>query len=155
MAYTHNAGGGMGDLIKYGLLAVAGYFIYQKFFTGTATPAIATPTPAAPAAPATPAAPTSAFNTLDAIYSRMVAAATADKAPATMTADQWNVYLKLSSNVSSPPDPPTVFPNQDRATLMSSAQYWAGMSQYLATTMGMSGLGSFGGLGFAMCGVRL
>lgn len=147
MAYRHNAGSGMGDLIKYGLLAVAGYFIYQKFFTGAATPAAATPTPAAPAASATPAAPTSSFNTLDAIYSRMVAAATADKAASSMTADQWNLYLKLSSNVASPPDPPTVFPNQDRGTLMTSAQYWAGMSQYLAANMGMTGLGFYGGLG--------
>ena len=57
------------------------------------------------------------------------------------------VYLKLNSNVASPPDPPTVFPDQSRETLMTSAQYWAGMSQYLARTMGMKGLGFYGGLG--------
>jgi len=146
MAYKHNAAGGMGEVVKWGLLAVAGYFIYQKFFAGAAATATTSTTPATPATAATP---TSTFNTLDAIYSRMVAAATADKAASTLSADAWNVYLKLNSNIT-PPDPTAVFPGQDRTTLMTSAQYWASMSPYLAKNMGMSGLGFYGGLGAFM-----
>lgn len=149
-----DAGGGMGQVIKWGLLGLAAYWIYTNFFAPAPAATATTTTTPTTTTPTTPVAPTSTFNTLDAIYSRMVAAATADKAASTLTADQWNVYLKLNSNVSSPPDPPTVFPDQDRATLMTSAQYWAGMSAYLAKNMGMSGLGLYGGLGAFIRRVR-
>jgi hypothetical protein len=155
MSYRRNAGSGMGEVIKWGLIGVAAYWVYTNFFSGTAatTTTAATPAATTPAATTTtattPAAAISSFNTLDAIYSRMVSAATADNAASTLSADQWNVYLRLNSNIT-PPDPTAVFPGQDRTTLMTSAQYWASMSPYLAKNMGMSGLGFYGGLGVFM-----
>jgi len=155
MSYRRNAGSGIGEIIKWGLIGVAAYWVYTNFFSGTVatTTTPATTPPATTPAATTPASATSSFNTLDAIYSRMVAAATADKAANTLTADQWNVYLGLSSNIT-PPAPGDVFGDAYRANpsalLMTSAQYWSGMSAYLAKNMGMSGLGFYGGLGVFM-----
>ena len=63
----------MKDAIKWIALGLGAYWVYEQFF---ATPAAATTTPAAttPAA-TTPAVTTPTFNSLAAIYGRMVAAA--------------------------------------------------------------------------------
>lgn len=140
MNYRQNASGGIGEVLKWGLLGVAAYWIYTTFFTTAATPATATPA-------ATPAAaPASTFNTLDAIYSRMVAAVPANTQ---QTADQWNTVLAAQSAVT-PPDPNAVFTfttANPRTATMTAAQYWTPMSAYLAKNMGMSGLGFYGGFG--------
>ena len=96
------------------------------------------------------------YNTLDAIYGRMVTAAAAPGEG--YGADQWNYFLAQVSNIT-PPDPTDVFssvPGFDRSkNLMSAMEYWAVMAPYLKSKMGLSGLGVFGGLaGYVMCGGR-
>ena len=133
----------MKDAIKWIAIGLGAYWVYEQFF---ATPAAATTTPATTTpTPPTPAATTPDFNSLSAIYSRMVAAAPAN---ATLTADQWNVYLGSQSSVT-PPDPATVFTFTDanpRTATMTAAQYWSKMEPYLVT-QGMSGLGLYRGMG--------
>lgn len=68
--------------------------------------------------------------------------------------DVFNYYLAqvlpsppVSSPFGWPPDVTEVFPGFDRTQLMSITDYWSGMSGYLSSRMGMSGLGVFAGLG--------
>ena len=138
----------MKDIIKWLAIGVGAYWVYETYF---ATPAVATTTPAtttpATTTPATmtPTTTTPAFNSLAAIYSRMVAAAPAN---ALLTADGWNVYLKSVSSVT-PPAPESVFTFTDanpRTATMTAAQYWSLMEPYLVT-QGMSGLGLYRGMG--------
>jgi cytoskeletal protein RodZ len=148
MASRHNAGGA-GEILKWGLLGVAAYWIYTTFFSTPATTTAATTT-TAPATTTTTTTPTSSFNTLDAIYNRIVAASANDPnlKNGQMTADQWNVYLAAQSNVT-PPAPGAVFGSaytSNPSETMTAATYWSTMSQYLAANMGMSGLGFYGGL---------
>jgi hypothetical protein len=136
----------MKDIIKWLAIGVGAYWVYETYF---ATPAVATTTPAtttpATTTPATTTpATTPAFNSLAAIYSRMVAAAPSNA----LTADQWNVYLALVSAVAAP-DPNAVFTFTDanpRTATMTAAQYWSKMEPYLVT-QGMSGLGLYRGMG--------
>jgi hypothetical protein len=147
MASRHNAGGA-GEILKWGLLGVAAYWVYTTFFSSSTTTTAAT-TKTAPATTTSTAA--SSFNSLDAIYQRIVTASTNDPnlKNGQMTADQWNAYLAAESNVT-PPAPGTVFGTSYTSNptgTMTAATYWSTMSQYLATNMGMSGLGLYGGLG--------
>lgn len=82
----------MGDLLKYGLIAVGGYLLYSAFTSGTVTTAAAAPAPApagtAPAAAApAPAAPTSSGATVAALKTW---AAGQPGYNGTLTSDQWH-----------------------------------------------------------------
>jgi hypothetical protein len=149
------ADSGMNTLIKVGLIGGAAYLVYKQGWL--AQLGIGAPAPAA-AQPSTgvPAPGPVGYNTLDAIYGRMVTAAAAPSAG--YNADQWNYFLAQVSNIT-PPDVMDVFssvPGFDRSkNLMSAMEYWAVMAPYLKSKMGLSGLGIFGGLaGYVMCGGR-
>ena len=132
----------MKDAIKWIAIGLGAYWVYETYF---ATPAAATTTPATTTPATTTPATTPDFNSLAAIYSRMVAAAPTN---ASLTADGWNVYLKSVSSVT-PPDPGSVFTFTDanpRTATMTAAQYWSLMEPYLVT-QGMSGLGLYRGMG--------
>lgn len=147
-------GSGMNTLIKVGLFGGAAWLAYEQGWL--AKLGIGTETTTKPIAStlALPPGPVG-YNSLDAIYPRMVTAA---KAPAEgLNADEWGFFLAQSSNVT-PPDPMDVFssiPGFDRAQKMTAVEYWALMAPYLKSKMGLSGVGVFGGLaGYVMCGGR-
>jgi hypothetical protein len=130
----------MKDIIKWVAIGLGAYWLYETFFVTPATTTPATTTPAT-----TTPATTPDFNSLAAIYSRMVAAAPSN---ASLTADGWNVYLASVSSVT-PPAPESVFTFTDanpRTATMTAAQYWSLMEPYLVT-QGMSGLGLYRGMG--------
>jgi hypothetical protein len=130
----------MKDAIKWIAIGLGAYWVYESYF---ATPAAATPTTTTPTT-TTPTTTPDAFNSLAAIYARMVAAAPSNA----LTPDQWAVYLKSVSAVT-PPDPASVFTFTDanpRTATMTAAQYWSVMEPYLVT-QGMSGLGLYRGMG--------
>jgi hypothetical protein len=133
----------MKDVLKWGLIGLVGYWVYENFFATPAATTTATTT--TPATATTATATTDAFNSLAAIYGRIVGAAPAN---ASLTADQWNVYLAAQSSVT-PPDPASVFTFTDanpRTATMTAAQYWSVMEPYLVK-QGMSGLGLYRGMG--------
>ena len=127
----------MKDVLKWGLIGLVGYWVYENFFATTT--ATTTTTPSATTTT------TDAFNSLASIYSRIVGAVTANSL---MTADGWNTVLAAQSGVT-PPDPTAVFTFTDsypRTSTMTAAQYWAKMEPYLVA-QGMSGLGLYRGMG--------
>jgi hypothetical protein len=131
-------------LIKIGAIGGALFLAYRQgwlAFLGLG------PAPAAPATAAlapNPNAITGA-NTLDGIYQRMVAAAPSGP----HSIDEWDVYLKQTDNIA-PPDPMPLFtaavPGFDRSQQVTAAQYWGVMAPALKTQLGLSGLGTYGGL---------
>jgi hypothetical protein len=150
----------MKELIKWAAIGLGAYWVYETYFatpaaatttTTTTTPATTTPATTTPVTTTTPATP--AFNSLAAIYTRMVADAVANVAGSTastitLTADQWNFYLARQSSIT-PAAPGTVFGATYQANpsaLMTPAQYWNVMEPYLVT-QGMSGLGLYRGMG--------
>jgi hypothetical protein len=165
-------------IFTLGLVGVGSYMLYQHFTAapvaaaaggsaaGGSAPAgtapagqSATPpassgggaqSPAAPAsAPAPP--PPIAFNSLDAIYGRLSTAVGSTP----LTADGFNYYLAtvLPANIT-PPDPLLVFtsPTWNREGTMTLANYWGAMAPYLRDSLGLSGLGFYGGLGVYLRG---
>ena len=62
------------------------------------------------------------------------------------TPDVWNWYLvnRTQAGVSSAPDPSVAFPGADLSAPITGAQYWAGVSPLISSSLGMSGLGVFG-----------
>jgi hypothetical protein len=137
----------MKDAIKWIAIGLGAYWLYETFFvtpaaTTTTTPA--TTTTGTTTTGTTTSTTTPDFNSLAAIYSRMVAAAPSNA----LTADQWNVYLADQSSVI-PPDPNSIWSFTDanpRTATMTAAQYWSKMEPYLVT-QGMSGLGLYRGMG--------
>ena len=155
-------------VLTLGAIAVAAYFVYEWFFV---TPAAAstTTTSTTPASTTTTSGTTSTTSTsttaaatmsLASLYSALVAKVTAANDPAvqnngetlTATPDVFNYYLALVmptapagyTGTTWPPDPLVVFSGRPS---MSITTYWTGMSAYLTSTAGMSGLGVFVGLG--------
>lgn len=121
---------------------------------GAASPAITPTTPTITPTPApttttvvstAPAPTTPAFNSLDAIYTRLAASVGNQQ----LDPDGFNFYLnqQLPSGVSAP-DPLAVFTQAgfDRTQSMSLANYWGAVAPYLSAHMGLSGLGILGGL---------
>jgi len=147
-------------LLMIGGLGVGGYLAYQwyqKNYGAVVAPAAA---PAATAAASSPAvstpAPAPVARPLDAIYQALAAAASAGGVNLTtgvsstgqnIDSNGWNWYL---SSVYSLPGgaalPGSLFPNTDGQP-MTLAAYWGVMAPWLASTQGLSGLGTFGGLG--------
>jgi len=124
--------------MKVGLLGAAGITAWWFFLRKPAAD-----TAVAPAEK--PASGAAAYNSLDAIYARMVAAGGGDTGP-----DGWNARLVAAGGPSPAPDPLEVFPGVDRAVSMTAAQYWGPMSKYLAAHAGLSGVGIFGQLAGAV-----
>lgn len=83
----------MGDLIKYGLLAVGGYLLYNAFVSGS-TATAAAPSPAAPASPAPPPAPAASSpvvsNSAPTVAALKTWAAGQPGYTGTFTSDQWH-----------------------------------------------------------------
>lgn len=136
--------------IKLGIAAAVGYFAYTKgwlSFLGIGSPAVAAPAPVPVPAP-NPNAITGA-NTLDGIYTRLVAAAPSGA----HGVDVWGSYLAPILG-SAPPDPMPIFtaavPGFARSQQLTAAQYWAVMAPVLKTQFGLAGLGIYGGLGAVM-----
>lgn len=177
MATRKNASGSGSSMLTLGLLAVGGYFVYEWFF---ATPAAATPTTTTPTTPTTPTSPTTTTTvttpttppagsgtpsspattpsgqTLDAIYKKIIATASADPnftgsgASLTGLPDHFNVYLGLAAPGLTVPI--SVF--SDPNTPITVAAYWALMAPALqGANAGLSGLGCYGGVGAYMRGL--
>jgi hypothetical protein len=149
-------------LVMIGGLGVGGYLAYQwyqKNYGAVVAPAAAPAATAAassPAAATSAAAPAPAARSLDSIYQALAAAASAGGVnPATGVSSQgqnidsngWNWYL---SSVYTLPGgavlPGGLFPGTDGQP-MTLAAYWGVMAPWLASSQGLSGLGTFGGLG--------
>jgi len=139
-------------LIKIGLFAGAAYLAYSQGWlsflgigTAAATTTATTTTGTAATTTAVELAKVAApsFNSLDAIYSRMVALASKDGITSTGP-DVWNYYTVNAGG-------PSQMPSPEDAGLtrvnMTSAQYWSAMSPVLKTKLGLSGMGFYGGLG--------
>jgi hypothetical protein len=146
----------MSDLLKYGLLAAAGYLAYEYFFAPPASPP-ATPatTPGAPAAvstpvlatSATPAAPapavkSTALSILNATNSQTVlgAAQAGGQLPASglFNGWQWNWYMNQVTGIA-PFDVAS-----DMSQQMTFQQYWSALLS-TAATRASQGLGRLGG----------
>lgn len=155
-----------------GIVGVAAYFAYEYFFPATTTAATGTaPTgclppnmdvggeclPPGSGSPTQPAQTISLAN----LFTQFAAKVKAANDPAVTTAngtpsanpDVFNYYLAQvftpagTSPYGWPPDAARVFPGTDRTQPMTITTYWTGVSGYLSSQMGMSGLGIFHGLG--------
>jgi hypothetical protein len=146
-----------GELIKWGAIAVGGWYLYQKFF---ATPAAASATPSTgltladlqaaiasmtgsgggstPAGSSTPAA---GSTTPPAPGSTAAALTTAAGGATSLTADQWNYYWSQISGQTQTVD---LFPAGDRGALMSVTAYLAARTAagLSAALPGLAGLGA-------------
>ena len=150
-------------LIKVVLIGGAAYVAYEmgwlSFLGLTPTATAAAPatsstssTTAPAAAPSTP--PVTGANSLDAIYTAIVAAANAANVPAAgLNVDGWGYYLnnQLALQGLTAPDPMPIFSSAisgfARSQLMTAAQYWGIMAPALKSQLGLNGLGIYGGLG--------
>lgn len=164
-------------LLTMAAVGVGGYLIYDWLFApktavqvdvvpGLPAPAVAPPLAiAAPHVPAdnvpVPAAAPVPGGNLDAVYSRLKAAAAGDTNFAGSgdsmagTPYHWDFYLKrvlpggsMDAPVSSP-DLGTVFPGVDLGQPMTAVVFWAGEARAVGATSGMSGL--LAGLGDFCC----
>ncbi len=132
------------DLVKYALIAVAAYLVYeyiqkngglQAMFGTPALPGAAPPAPAPTTTTTQSAAPPSGVATAN-LKSKVAAAAGFGVTQLTM--DQWCYYLSQISGYSCP-DPTSLFPGMDRSHTMDIDTFWAGIGPWLKT----SGLGMF------------
>jgi hypothetical protein len=138
------------SLVKVGLFGGAAYLAYKFYFAPPSVPAGAVaPVPAAagassvPSAGGSPAPPSNVYNSLAAVLGRIASAATS-AGLTSQTPDEWNVLYLAQGGPAPAPDPMDVFGGRPEMTL---AQYWAGMSAYLARTRGLAGMGIYAGLG--------
>ena len=134
-------------LIKIGAIGGALFLAYRQGWLGFLGLG---PAPAAPVATAPAPNPNAitGSNSLDAIVQRIGAASKG----ASFNVDEWGYQLnnELSALGKSAPDPMPIFtaavPNFDRAQKLSLGQYWGVMAPALKTQLGLSGLGTYGGL---------
>jgi hypothetical protein len=127
----------MNDLIKYGLLGVAGYFVYQHF-TSTAAAAATTPAPAASALPSMLSAYGQQLYTLAASDPQFTSSA----GQPTGTMNQWNYYilrLGLPTSIAGTDPGSAAFAGLDWSQTFTFQQVWTGLSSYLQSK-GLSGL---------------
>ncbi len=159
------------SMLKWGLLGGAAFLAYRYFMAAPAAPAgvlpagggaappvlpnpplgaggpnppLYTPPPVYTPPPPPPPPPAGGYNTLAAVFSRIASVASSDNAPSLLSPDHWNVYYNMAGGPAPVPDPLEVFGGRPDMTL---AQYWAGISDYLSRTRGLSGLGVYAGLG--------
>lgn len=146
-----------GGIIKWGLIALAGWWVYENYFSAPTAAAPALPAPSATPAATPPASSSAAaVGTLSTLFTKLqsaekgagVTAAGVGSDGSAVGPDGHNYYLALPEvgGPSPAPDPGSVFPGVDRSKPMPLVDYWAGMSAYLAAHNGMSGLRHFAGL---------
>src|SRR5271170_3178600 len=146
-----------GWILGGGLLA---YLWWQSQQASSATTTTATPT-SAPIPVGTgsevPPAPVAAPVTLATMYTAITGSIAAADDPNFTSANgvfsgppsDWTDYLfdlfpnSPVAGMVWPPDLSVVFPGVDTTQAMSGTTYWAGMSAYLGSKYGMSGLGLF------------
>lgn len=141
------------SLVKVGLFGGAAYLAYKFYFAPPSVPAGAgapvpaaagaSSAPSAPSAGGSPAPPSNVYNSLAALLGRISSAATS-AGVTSQTPDEWNVLYLAQGGPAPAPDPIDVFGGRPEMTL---AQYWAGMSAYLARTRGLAGMSIYAGLG--------
>ncbi len=125
----------MSDLIKYGAIAIGGYFLYEWLsssgYLGGATTGVATSPQAAN--------PTNSSSTTNAAATLALVAAAAKAAgtdPSSyQSTDVWNFFYQGVRGVAGPA-PEDLFPGVDRNTKHSISEWWGAMSG-----KGFSGLG--------------
>jgi hypothetical protein len=124
-------------------------------------PATASGTPATSTGPAQGQSLANVFSALTAkVQSANDPAVTTSGGVISANPDVFNYYLAEvftpsgSSPWGWPPNTLQVFPGVNRETPMSITTYWAGVSAYLSSQMGMSGLGIFAGLGMVIAANR-
>ena len=131
----------MSDLIKYGAMAVGGYFVLKYFGvdllnTGvTVNPPVITSTQAVgvQAVTASPQVAASQVTTLQKLQEAIVVSG-GDPASYQST-DWWNYYYSHTRGIPGPA-PEDLFPGVDRNKLYSMSEWWSAMS-----SKGFSGLG--------------
>ena len=165
----------MEKVLLFGGIGVAAYFAYEYFFAPAAAASITTAPPTGclppnmsvggeclpPSAGGVTASGPAQGMSLANVFSALTSKITAANDPAVTKSggvisanpDVFNYYLGEvftptgASPAGWPPDVLQVFPGVDRSQPMSITTYWAGVSAYLSSRMGMSGLGIFAGLG--------
>lgn len=127
--------------MKQGILLIGaagiGYYLYTQYSKTAVQPGTVYTggTNTGTSTGVTPINPAS----LQAIYNRIAASVPSNQL---YTADQWNTYLSSPTiGKTSAPDPLSVWtdPTWDRNAPMSLTQYWAQMSPWLHTNVGLSG----------------
>jgi len=89
---------------------------------------------------------TPGFNSLAAIYQRMVADAGSQAASTGLTAYGWNYSLARVTSIT-PPDPLTLWSGGADQQPMTASQYWSVMAPALTAQFGLSGVRSMRGMG--------
>lgn len=149
-------------VLLIGGLGLAAWWYFSSSSSGIVTP-LPTDGATGGATPPPAPAPTPILDqTYTALLGAMTAAASGDSAITNVagqisaSADVFNFYLAHLPNtpVVTPPAPGSVFP-APVPPMMTAAQYWDGMAPFLKNSLGLSGLGHFGGLGAFMARVRL
>jgi len=157
-----------GDIIKWGLIGLAGWWVYETFFAAATTTATSTTTtPSTTAPPPSPPAVTNTtgFNSLASLYNAMLAAATGANDPAVTTGSNkttgvtavsatgfvWNYYLtKVAPSLA-----PAVTASVNGNTTYTSSAYWALVEPGITTQTGLSGFrGGLGALAALVMGGR-
>ena len=169
-----------GDIIKWGLIGFAGWWVYETFFAAPSTAAAtttttgttttpATTTPATTTTAPTPTAAAGSFKTLDAMYAALLAAAqaampgsggaiTSSGGVLSADGDVWNYYLSQvdPSIDTSQLDPTVIFgstiTSANRSTPVTSSAYWAAAGPIIGKQTGLSGY--LHGLGAIVYGGR-
>lgn len=137
----HGSGGilllaGAGALVYYAYSK--GYF--GQIFTTSATTTTTGGGSTTTGGTTTPPVGSPSYNSLAAIYQRLVGLAGANTV---QTPDAWNYDLATVQSVANPLPPPEVVwtdSSFDRNVTMTLAQYWSGMSAYLHQNAGLSAL---------------
>lgn len=166
-----------GDLIKWGVIGLVGLWVYETFLATPAAAATATaalPAGSAPSPTAVTPAPvvppaTASSGGLDALYNALLAKAqggdgvTSSGGVLSANGDVWNYFLsQVNPSVNTSALDPTVIlvnlitgpgspPN--RATPVTSSQYWAAAGPIVGKQLGLSGVRlGLAGLGAAIIG---
>jgi hypothetical protein len=137
-------------LLKIGLFAGAAYLAYSQGWLSALGLGLSTVAPSSPGGAVGPVAGSGSSTTLGpslaSLYSALVKASANDAAVKAGTAgpDTYNVYLvQVYPALGAAPDPVPIFGGRPA---MTAAQYWAGISPWLATNKGLSGANAYAGL---------
>lgn len=136
-----------GTIIKLGLIAGAGWLLWDWFAgqaQASATPA--SPSPATPGASTPPASNGQLTSTFTALVNAANTANPQSSNPTmwvngslVLNGDQWNYYLAQVVPNLTPPDAVAMFGARPQ-TPFTAATYWAQVGPWLTTNKGMSGV---------------
>jgi len=126
------------------LLLLGGGALLYWWYSSSATAAPVTTTPATGGTnPPTGTTTSTSPSQLATIFQQLVANAQVGTT-GKLTPYQWNYSLGIVAPSITPPDPAVVFGSADAASVpMVAGDYWAVMSPYLHTNLGLSGLGGW------------